>query len=53
MTDRLNFARFRASSTPKYYHRNYVVRGQRQPLFSPAHDLIVQEMLIEACGGMR
>lgn len=30
-----------------------VVRGQRQPLFSPAHDLIVQEMLIEACGGMR
>jgi len=30
-----------------------VVRGQCQPLFSPAHDLIVQEMLIEACGGMR
>ena len=30
-----------------------VARGERQPLFSPAHDLVVQEMLIDACGGMR
>lgn len=28
-----------------------VVRGQREPLFSPEHDLLVQEMLVEACGG--
>ena len=30
-----------------------VARGEREPLFSPEHDLIVQEMLIEACGGMK
>ena len=30
-----------------------VVRGQIHPRFSPEHDLIVQEMLVEACGGMR
>jgi predicted dehydrogenase len=30
-----------------------VARGERKPRFSPAHDLIVHEMLIEACGGMR
>ncbi len=29
-----------------------VVRGQIPPRFSPEHDLIVQEMLVEACGGM-
>ncbi len=28
-------------------------RGEREPLFSPEHDLIVQEMLVEACGGLR
>ena len=28
-----------------------VVRGQREPLFSPEHDLLVQEMLVKACGG--
>ena len=30
-----------------------VARSEREPLFSPEHDMIVQEMLIEACGGMR
>ncbi len=30
-----------------------VVRGECAPRFSVAHDMIVQEMLIEACGGMR
>ena len=30
-----------------------VARGEREPLFSPQHDLIVQEMLIDACGGIR
>lgn len=30
-----------------------VVRGQIHPRFSPEHDLIVQEMLVDACGGMR
>jgi len=30
-----------------------VVRGEREPRFSAEHDMIVQEMLIEACGGMR
>lgn len=30
-----------------------VARGERAPRFSPEHDLIVQEMLIDACGGMR
>ena len=30
-----------------------VARGEREPRFSPEHDLIVQEMLIDACGGMR
>ena len=30
-----------------------VARGEHQPSFSPEHDMIVQEMLIEACGGLR
>ena len=30
-----------------------VVRGERVPRFSPEHDAIVHEMLIQACGGMR
>ena len=28
-----------------------VVRGEREPLFSTAHDLLVHETLIRACGG--
>ncbi len=28
-----------------------VIRGERQPRFSPKHDLLVQEMLVAACGG--
>lgn len=30
-----------------------VVRGERDPLFSAEHDLVVHEMLLEACGGLR
>lgn len=30
-----------------------VARDEQAPRFSPEHDLIVQEMLIQACGGMK
>ena len=28
-----------------------VIRGERDPIYSPAHDLLTQETLIRACGG--
>jgi predicted dehydrogenase len=40
---------------PRYVgdHEEFIaiIRGQRQPLYSPQHDLLTQETLIRACGG--
>ena len=30
-----------------------VVRGEREPRFSPEHDLLVHETLLRACGGVQ